>query len=342
MKKLIKFIPFLILPIITMILLAVLYFKTLGNDEEHRVGNQTGNLWNCGLYEEIGDRIYFSNSNDNGALYVMNHKCTHFKKISSDSSAYLNVTNKNIYYSIQDSTIVKSNYESSAINTLSTVGIYRVRLDGTHRSSINDGNCSYLNMNGDSIYYENNSEEEGKQLYSYNLQDKKSTLIADEEIAPVGIYNNRLYYSSEFDGYTLRKINLDNMYSFTLLVGEYHNPIVIGDYIYFISATDNDAIGRCNLDGSNPTILVNESTSAFNLSLSGRYLYYQVNDGANNRLCVMNLSTRKSKDIIRGDFEYLNITSNYLFFRDSKNFTDYVLTVGDNSKLGVFDPPVIK
>ena len=64
----------------------ILYYssgRTYLNDEE-LVGNTAGNIYNGGLFCERDGRIYFSNDNDDGSLYVMNSNSTNFKKLHTD------------------------------------------------------------------------------------------------------------------------------------------------------------------------------------------------------------------------------------------------------------------
>ena len=92
-----------ILPIILILALCVLVIisyrsrQTVYNDE-HTIGNSSGNLFNGGLFCEYDKHIYFSNPSDEGRLYVMNSNLSNLKKLSTDTADGINVAGKYIIY----------------------------------------------------------------------------------------------------------------------------------------------------------------------------------------------------------------------------------------------------
>jgi len=91
----------IILSVITVIgIIAVFAYssnRTYLNDED-LVGNTAGNIYNGGLFCERDGRIYFSNDNDDGSLYVASSDLTKFKKLHNDKAVYINVDENYIYY----------------------------------------------------------------------------------------------------------------------------------------------------------------------------------------------------------------------------------------------------
>lgn len=95
------------------------------------------------------------------------------------------------------------------------------------------------------------------------------------------------------------------------------------------------------LDGSNLETIVSDRCFTYNLSPSGKYLYYQVDDTLNNGLYRLNLDTRESTLIITGNYKHINVTSNYVFFQKFDTDIVYQLDIGANNSLDIFNPPVL-
>ena len=81
------------LSIITVIALAGIYIYSSGRtylNADDLIGNTAGNIYNGGLFCERDGKIYFSNDNDDGSLYVMNANAdlTSVKKLHYDKAAY--------------------------------------------------------------------------------------------------------------------------------------------------------------------------------------------------------------------------------------------------------------
>lgn len=340
-----KYKKIILIPIIFLVaLLFLIIFIAASNQKVHYnaeyvIGNTSGNLMNGGLFCEVDDKIYFSNQKDDGALYVMNLDCTDFRKINTDYSTSINVAGKYIYYVRQNN---KKETNSDVFGSFNNSGLYRINLDGTNTVTLNNDPTGISNIIGNYIYYQHYNSDEGLTLYRIKIDKKDNIKIMDEAVSPATIVDNTLYYTSSIDNHNIKALDLDTLQTSSILEGNYYNPIVIKNYIYYMIPEENYKIGRCNLDGTNPTILVEDRTCTFNITQSGKYLYYQVDGGNNNRLCMMNLQTKEVTDIITGNFNYINITSNYVFFKDILTKTSYVLTVGENGQLGKFNPPVIK
>jgi hypothetical protein len=96
------------------------------------------------------------------------------------------------------------------------------------------------------------------------------------------------------------------------------------------------------MDGSNPETIVKDSCSTFNISLDGRYLYYQVDDTINNRICIMNLETGEVNTLLEGNYKQIHITSKTVYFSDFDESKAYYLPIGAANGISTFDPPVLK
>ena len=84
-------------------------------------------------------------------------------------------------------------------------------------------------------------------------------------------------------------------------------------------------------DGTEPTILIDESCSTYNITNSGQFLYYQVNDKKKNRICRLNLATQEKEVLLEGDYKNIHVTDNYVYFNNKKHTKIYeVIADGGN------------
>ena len=70
-----------------------------------------------------------------------------------------------------------------------------------------------------------------------------------------------------------------------------------------------------------------------------QYIVYQVDDGKNNRLEMMNLSTLEKTVIKKGDYNSINIIGDRVFFREFGTDEVYYFTLSSPSQVDTFNPP---
>lgn len=332
--------------IIILILLFVVILALLGLNSSRTVfnkenisGNTPGNLFNGGLFSEFNDKVYFSNYKDNGALYVMDLEGNKVKKLSEDNVGYINVLGKYIYYVRNNK---NKDTDSESVLNFNSNGIFRVDLNGNNIKMLYDNPSTFMNAHGNYVYYQH-YDKDGLTFYSVKIDGTDEKKISNQPIMPISIMDNILYYSNIGDTNPISMMNLNNKSTNTIYSDENtYAPVVLGDFIYFISISDNYSIKRIHIDGSKPETVVEESCSTFNISNDGNYLYYQVDDTVNNRLCILNLQTGEVNTIIEGDYKQIHITSNYVYFTDFNEYNTYYLPIGDTNGMSAFDPPVLK
>lgn len=316
-----------------LILLALLFLKlNYGKtvfQADNVAGNTSGNLLNGGLFCELDSKIYFSNPNADGSLYVMNSDLTNIKKIHNDKAVYINGAGKYIIYSR-----VNNTKESNTQNILvfNSVGIYRVDRNGSNITMLDDNPSGLINVYGNYVYYQQYTVKNAMQLYQVKIDNTKRKILSKEAFLPSTISDGKMYYTSLQSNHNINVMDLAEVSSSPLYEGNYMNPIVNGNYIYYISLADNYAIARMKLGESEPTILVKDRCSTYNISESGKYLYYQVDDTQNNRICRMNLETMEETIIKEGNYNHIHVTSNYVFFQEFDTTHTYVLPAGEQGE----------
>lgn len=309
--------------------------RTFENDE-NLIGNTAGNIYNGGLFSERDGKIYFSNDNDDGSLYVMNYDTSNIKKLHSDKAAYINVDENYIYYLRANNTRQNS---SRSILPFNNTGIYRLNQNGKNLKLISSNPASYVTLKGNHIYYQNYNVEEGLYLYRNKIDGSLERLLLKEVAIPVGFADDRLYYTGAAKDHNINYLDLSSFTTRTFIEGNIAYPIFSGEYIYYIDQSNNYTINRMNLDGTDRLVLINERCSTYNITNSGKYLYYQVDDLDNSKICRINLSTMETQVLLEGHFKQIHVTEKYVFFKDFNNENTYIVSADGSPKLGSFNPP---
>ena len=334
-KKYLISIP-LILAAIAFVTYTYLKSITYYNDDT-TYGSTAGNLYNGGLFCEKDNTIYFSNFDDDGALYRMDLNCDKLKKISDDKPSYINADDHYIYYA-------RKNYtkEASTQSVFASMnrGIYRLNHDGTNLFRLYQDPSGLLSLYGNQIYYQHYNSKSGTAFHQVDIDSKNDKKLSNEPLAPASFYNGYLYYAGVTEEHYIHAMNAKTKEARIIYDDNCYMPIATKDGIYYISLDDNYAVCRIDLDGSNKTILVEEFCSTFNLSPDGSIIYYQVDGGDQNRLDQFDLATMTSRTIRAGNYKQIHVTSNYVFFRDFKDTTTYAYQP-KNGDLKIFRAPVI-
>lgn len=332
----------IILFIITVVTFAGIFIYSNGrtylNDEE-LVGNTTGNIFNGGLFCERDDKIYFSNDNDDGSLYVMSSDATKFKKIHNDKAAYINADENYIYYLRANNT-----RENKAKNILmfNNTGIYRINQNGRSLKLISSNPGGYVTLKGNHVYYQNYNVEEGLFLYRNQTDGSLERLLLKEAVIPIAIINNKIYYVAANKNHNINSLDLSSFTSHSFVEGEFGYPIFFDDYIYYMDQSNNYSINRMYKDGTDNVVLVNDRCSTYNITNSGKYLYYQVDDLDNSKICRMDLTSMTTEVLLSGHYKQIHVTENYVFFKEFNNSYTYIISADGNPTLSTFNPPVLK
>ena len=89
-------------------------------------GNFPGNLYNGGYFCESDDLIYFSNPQDDYALYSMNQEGKQLTKLTTDYATYINADANHVYYIRNNS----SGYAKTSLFQWGMNGLCRIAKSG--------------------------------------------------------------------------------------------------------------------------------------------------------------------------------------------------------------------
>ena len=275
---------------------------------ESDTGNLAGNMQNGGLFFEMDNKVYFANPSDSFCLYSMDLDESNLKQLSSMNVKYITGANNMLYF-YMDST--KNSGNVSGLGSVSNqYGIYRCRTNGKKQTCLLRDFCGELQLCGEYLYYQLKTDQT---LNKMRVDKTNKSVVSDEMISPVCYDNQTIYFTGVTDDHGLHALHTNaNDYITDVLSGYCFFPVVNSGYIYYLdgaqnytlwrtslltsetenvtsdrvdcftmnsqyifysTSTDQGALKRCDLDGSNQYILYQGITNSLNLT--SRYLYFK-------------------------------------------------------------------
>lgn len=271
-------------------------------------GNTAGNLYNKGLFCEYNDKIYFSNSYDQGDIYVMDLNGMHIKKFYDDTASYINVSGKYIYYARNN--LNETNI--SSVFRINLFGVYRLDINGKNNVTLSNETCGAVSLGNNKLFYQHYDSTSALSLRSVSIDGSNETNLDASAINPSCIKDGMMYYNNVSDNFNLCTMNVESASTQTIYEGACWHPIYDGTYVYFMDIDNNYSLARVNLLTMEKEDLNTGRIDTYNLY--GDYIFYQVNDATNPCLCRMKKDGTNVEKIIDGNFTNINVTSNYVYF----------------------------
>lgn len=301
-------------------------------------GNTPGNLHNRGLFVQDDTYIYFANLSDSFRLYRMDSSLENVTRISSDSVEYLNLDSSSrfLYYS---RTNYRENTPGSSVFDISGAGIYRYNLKKDALTRLYQNSCGTVLLAGNQLLYQTHGEDGSFDLYALPVNKKGTgaSLITTDHITPVCYYGGLLYYSGVTKDHFLYTYRPETGAVSRTADIDCYLPVASDTGIYFLSQKHNYALFHLPYTSDTATLITNERLCSYNLSTDGRTLFYQVDNGKDNRLCRYDISSRTETTLMEGDYKNLNTVFHYLFFTDFAETICYCYDISTDT-LFVFEP----
>lgn len=307
-------------------------------NEDGVIGNSAGNLYNGGLFCEYEDTIYFANPDDDGALYSMSSDCDKVKKLSGDKVASINVDEHYIYYSRRN--YEKKGSSASFFFNFQSTGLYRLNRKNNKLQMLMDCKNDIFCLFENTIYFRHFDDTNKAELYKIGIDGKNAGRVSEDPVVPASVFDDTLFFAGEKSDHYLHGMDLVNGGEYVYSYNYCYMPIAMPRGIYYIALEDNYSIYRVAYDGSEPTLLVSEFCTSYNVTKDERYLFYQIDGGGDNRIVCLDLQTGVTKTLMDGNFNQIHVTSKYVFFRDFADTTTYAYNL-ITGELNVFNPPVL-
>lgn len=301
--------------IFALIFVINLFFGRIPENPAGTVGNTAGNLYNGGYFcEDSEGRVFFSNSYDNGALYVMNADETEVEKISSNTVKSINVGGDYLYYYLSDSSA------SSGLGFVRRVlGVYRSDKDGNDLDTLSRDPATTLLLVDNHLYVQSIPDNGGIHLLKISTDGEEETILSTEKIYPACAVGGRIYYNDNTNSQFLYQWDTNTDTNSLVVKYNMWNPIRQGDYVYFMDIRENYRLCRYNLNEDNIEVLTSDRVDTFNVT--DEYIYYQKSSETQPGLIRISLDGSEEVVIAEGIFNNINTTSQYVYFQEFGNTT---------------------
>lgn len=147
--------------------------------------------------------------------------------------------------------------------SLSSGPIYRVKLDGSDKAEVVDGDVRYVGMHGDWLYY-----KEGDSLYGVDVENGEKALLAQNAYGSVAIGDEWIFVVTH-DG--IIRMRHDGRQKELFVEGYVGNLLVHDGWVYY---TTEDSLNRISVDGRQSSVLSKGTIG--NIGIWGDKLYYTV------------------------------------------------------------------
>ena len=181
---------------------------------------------------------------------------------------------------------------------------------------------------GNYLYYQHYDEKKGLQLNAAKMDGSSDELLLDEGVSPYSISQGVMYYTGYDKDHNIHTMNINGSDEQTIYNGNCTSLIRAGEHLYFIDMSQNYALVRVNLDGSDPVTIVSDRLATYNVDEKESAVYYQVDNGTSNGLYVKDLEGGEVRKIADGNYNYLHLTSKYLFYETYDGKSVYVMDLG--------------
>ncbi|MBQ9505136.1 MAG: DUF5050 domain-containing protein [Lachnospiraceae bacterium] len=277
---------------------------------EDTLGNNAGNLYNGGYFDEDDGVVYFSNPLDHYAMYTMNPDETNIKKIIENNTGFINAAGKYIFY--YQGSMNATNLGFLGHNT----GVYRSNKNGKNIVTLARDPANAVKLVGNFVYYESFDNEKGMQIARVGI-DKKNREILSDKVFDCSEYSNGLfYYAGVTDDHMCRTFDPNSKTVGTLFDGNISCPIISGGNIYYINNVDNYRLYMRSLSGDPSTErpLTDERVDCYNI-VNDSLIYYQANDPDNPALIRMSMDGSFKQTVMAGNYTNINATSRFVYFQ---------------------------
>ena len=304
-------------------------------------GNSVGNISNCGYSAEKGDYIYYVSPSEN----METTNIYRVKKGTSDSETIyngnydirsLNIVENKIYFI----DIAVSENDEDIDNK-----IYRMNLDGSELTVINDNEFAYdsfeMYVIRNKIYYVG----EDYNVYQMNLDGGNRELVLETGTGFLAINEKYIIYNksneddSDYITY-IREINGSD--EKTITGSRIYTPDIYNGYIYYVNGKRN--LAKISLNGGEEEIVCDGPI--YNLNIyDGNiyYLNYKDEEKENYSVCIYRLNTSGGKPEIIKEFSYyssfINIVNNYIYYMDMDDQKAFInlLNINDLNEIGLYE-----
>lgn len=336
-----KIIPKILLVLLILVIIAFgiktyLEGKTKFNNSPVN-GNTIGNLYNAGLFCEKDGKIYFSNPDDNGCLYVMDADQSNLQKLNADSVMYINVDDNYIYY-VRNNDAKKSSSEYPYFS-FNNNSLCRTDLEGKNVKILDENPCIYAALTGNYIYYLHYDTEDATTLYKVKIDGTEKKQVLSYYVFNCSMVGSTFYYSGTGDNGDLYRYDTLTDSHTDIYPCTCYKPVAQDDSNFFYMDYDkNNKLVHLNTEFQTENILSDDSVDLFNLY--GSTIYYQKYSQENPAICKIKTDGSEPETLALGNYKNINVTSHYVYFQNAITGETYYMSTNNPGAILTFHPGV--
>lgn len=313
MNKIVKTIltTIIIMAIIAGLVLYGIFKGRVSSNPDDWVGNSASNLNNGGTFCEYDGKVYFANSADNDALYVMNSDETGVKKITDTAVLSINVDSDRIYYAMSAHT------NGQGLGYIrKSAGLYSISHGGRNSICYTTNPVASVLLYGNKLYYQNYLKSSGTTMYSIGTDRKDDHQIINQMVNLNSVSNGKIYFGNMDENHHLYEYDPASELYMAALDVDMFMPVVEDGWIYYMDPTEKYSLRRYSLQSGESQLLSSERLEGFNKY--GDFIYYQTNSDS-PALHRMYYDGTNDTIIAEGIYCDIQTTSYYVYFRSFEN-----------------------
>ena len=237
----------------------------------------------------------------------MNPDETEIVKLSDARVSSLNAAGNYLYY-YQSSTGGSDNFASM----FRIDGLYRCKKNGKSSLCLKRVPVPSLSLVDNTVFYQSYSTKKGTSLCRIDIDKQNYEEIADYVINPASVQDGRIYFGGTQGDHYLYALDADNNGISVIYPGNVYNPVVEGDYVYYMDISSDYRLCRYSLSTQTAEVLTNDRLDFFNVA--GDMIYYQKSDAREPALKRIRIDGSGEEVVSQGIYENINITSRYVYF----------------------------
>lgn len=290
-----------------LVILGVILSGRVAENPEGTVGNTAGNLLNDGLFCEYDGTVYFSNTSKGGALYAMNPDETNVRRLNALKVRNILAGGKYLYF------FQTGSADGPSLGQIDGIRYFnRSRLNGKDITAITRDTVLTGQLVDNHLYLLTSSKS-GISLQKIKTDKSEQVKLTDWALNPACAVGGQIYYHGVLENHYLYALNTQNDVTSEVWRGNIWDPILEGDYVYYMDVANNYRLCRYSLSRDEIQVLTKDRADCYNVG--NGYIYYQKN-GASPQLMCMYTDGSNLHPLADGNFTHINMTSNYVYFQE--------------------------
>ncbi len=317
--------------------------KHMPMNDDNYVGNPGGNLYNGGLFCEHDGKVYFSNPNDNGNLYVMNVDESNPKKLAGVSVESINVDEHRVYYALSGKSA------GSGLGYIrKATGLFSIKKTGGKSMCYTQDAVGVSSLIGSYLYYQHYDKAKGTYLDRIRIDKTNGSTVVAAMVNPASADSGYIYYAGVPSGDNNRPNDYSDMYlhmldtrtgtDTTLFEHQMYQPIYDNGNIYYLDLETKYQLHRYNLASGEDVALTTSRVDMFNVR--NGMIYYQT-DSSSPDAALMRMTTEGAavETVATGIYCDINMTSNFVYFHSYDSLAPmYHQSITGGVNVMLFDP----